>query len=186
MKRISISESAVVPIVGDGAIAIQTTADGRIIPVLILDCDRHKELLNHIYLHENSLPGDVICKWAVQFFNTSSVFLVLDFVRPSTTQALLQFDLSRQALLADGIVRSCGVYLQPKESGCRVIEGLGQPKILIEVHPQTKLSNWDSILLKAIRKHMRTKGLSRSQAKTASEDFLKRGREMWGLRVGYP
>lgn len=183
MKRIAIRTDILVPIVGDGAIATRARAEGRTIPVLILDCDRHKELLNLIYLHENSLLGDVTCSWAVKKFDSRIVFLLLDFERPSTVRAVLQFDLARQALLADHIVQSRGVYLQPKESGSRVSEGIDQPKILVEIHPATKLPNWDSLLLKAIRKRMRREGLTRSQAKAASEGFLKRGREFMGLRM---
>lgn len=137
MKNKAIREDILVPIVGDGAIATHATAEGRTIPVLILDCDRHKEFLNLIYLHENSLPGDVICTWCIKRFDSQTIFLMLEFERPSMVRIMFHFDLARQALLADGIVQSRGVYLQPKESGQRVSEGINQPKILVEVHPET-------------------------------------------------
>jgi len=183
MKNKAIREDILVPIVGDGAIATHATAEGRTIPVLILDCDRHKEFLNLIYLHENSLPGDVICTWCIKRFDSQTIFLMLEFERPSMVRIMFHFDLARQALLADGIVQSRGVYLQPKESGQRVSEGINQPKILVEVHPETTPPNWDSLLLKAICKCMKRAGLSRSQANDASKEFLMRGREIWGLKM---
>ncbi len=183
MKSIAFEERILVPIIGDGAIASHSTADGRTIPVLILNCDNHKEFLNLIYLHESSPPGDVTCNWVVKRFAPNFVFLILEFHRPLTLRVGLQFDLSRQGELADGIVQSCGVYLQPVESGKKVSEGIDKPKILVEVNPVTKLRNWDDILLKAIRKRIRRGGLSRNQATTTSEEFLKRSREIWGYRM---
>lgn len=183
MKNKKIEEKICVPIVGDGAIAIGGTAGGRVIPVLILDCDNNKELLNCIYLHENTPPGDVVCTWGTKAFNSKYVFLLLQFSRPSEVEVVLKFDLDTQRVLADGIVQSNGVYLQPKESGKRVIMGLDKPKILIEVSPETKLERWDEILLKRISRKMKKSGMSRRQANIASLEALARSREMWGIRM---
>lgn len=185
MKKMKIEENICVPIVGDGAIAKGDTAGGRVIPVLVLDCENHKELLNCIYLHENAPPGDVICTWGTKTFNSKYAFLLLQFSKPSEVEIALKFDLDTQISLADGIVQSNGVYLQPKESGDRVSEGLEKPKILVEVSPKTKLNNWDEILLKRVIKRMRKEGMSRKQANNAASDFLDRTREMWGLRMKY-
>lgn len=183
MKKKKIEENICVPIVGDGAIANCDTAGGRVIPVLVLDCENHKELLNCIYLHEHSPPGDVVCTWGTKAFNSKYAFLLLQFSKPSKIEIALKFDLDTQITLADGIVQSNGVYLQPKESAPRVSEGLDKPKILVEVSPKTKLNNWDEILLKRVVKRMKKKGLSRKQANKAAYDFLDRTREMWGLRM---
>jgi len=183
MKKKKTEENICVPIVGDGAIATSDTAGGRVIPVLVLDCKNHKQLLNCIYLHENTPPGDVVCTWGTKAFNSKYAFLLLKFSKPSEVEIALKFDLDTQAGIADGIVQSNGVYLQPKESGSRVVEGLDNPKILVEVSPKTKLNNWDELLLKRVVKRMKKKGMSRKQAKKAASDFLNRTREMWGLRM---
>lgn len=183
MNKISIPESIVVPIVGDGAIAMGSTADGRVIPVLVLDCSEHREFLNLVYAHENSPRGDVMCTWGQKRFNSRYVFLFLQFARPAAVEIALVFDLDQQASLADGIVQSHGVYLQPKESGSRVMEGLDKPKILVEVSPETKLPNWDELLLGRVHKLMKREGMSRKQAAAASKEFLSRTREIWGMRM---
>lgn len=183
MKRVKIKEKSVVPIIGDGAIATIDIAGGRTIPVLVLDCENHKELLNCIYLHENSNPGDVLCSWRTQAFNSRYVFLFLKFSKPSEIEIVLKFDLDTQIAIADGIVQSNGVYLQPSESGLRVSEGLDKQKILVEVSPKTKLDNWDSILLGRIIKKMKREGMSKMLATKVANDYLDRTREIWGLRM---
>lgn len=184
MNKISIRERIVVPIVGNGAIAMGSTADGRVIPVLVLDCSEHREFLNLVYAHEHSPRGDVMCTWAQKRFNSRYVFLLLQFSRPAEVEIALMFDLDQQAGLADGIVQSHGVYLQPKESGSRVMEGLDKPKILVEVSPETKLPNWDELLHRRARKKlMKREGMSRKQAEAASKEFLVRTREIWGMRM---
>lgn len=179
-KKIKIADSHFVPIVGDGAIAITDAAEGRSIPVLILNCENHRELLNLIYLHENSPPGDVMCTWGA---NKRYAFLLLDFSRPSKVKVGLKFNLESQGGLADGIVQSQGVYIQPSESGQRVSEGLDNPKILIEVSPKTKLSDWDERLLTAIGDRLKRNGMPRKQATVVAKEFLNRTREIWGLRM---
>lgn len=174
------ADSHFVPIVGDGAIAHSDTADGRAIPVLIVDCENHKEVLNLVHIHTSSPPGDVNCTWGI---NKKNAFLLLSFSKPSEVNFGLIFDLHTQANLADGIVQSQGVYIQPSTFGKRVAEGLDNPKILVEVAPQTKLPDWDERLIKAMSLKMREHGMSRRQAKDAAKDYFQRTREVWALRM---
>lgn len=180
-RRTKLADSHFVPIVGDGAIANGGTADGRAIPVLVVDCENHKAVLNLVQLHVSSPPGDVTCTWGI---NKKHAFLLFSFSKPSELSFGVKFDLQNQANLADGIVQSQGVYLQPSVFGAKVAEGLDNPKVLIEVAPRTKLPDWDDRLIKAIALKMRKYGMSRRQAKEAAKDYLQRTREVWAFRMG--
>lgn len=185
-RKLKIEDSHFVPIVGDGGIATAGTAEGRIIPVLILDCKNHKELLNHIDIHQSVKVGDVNSTWGV---NKKNAFLLLEFLRPSCFKIGVKFDLETQFVLADGIVQARGVYLQSGDSGLGVVEGLGQPKVLIEIPPGTKLHDWDKVLLAALTKRFKRKGLRKRQAMDAAKEALNLTRGMWGVggvNVGSP
>lgn len=54
-----------VPIVGDGAIANPDLGDGRIVPVLIVDCEGFSALEDLISLHQGLPPGDVVSMWGL-------------------------------------------------------------------------------------------------------------------------
>ncbi|MCD1632115.1 hypothetical protein [Marinobacter shengliensis] len=180
-RKTKMDDSHFVPIVSDGAIATGGTADGRAIPVLVVDCENHKEVLNLVHLHTDSPPGDVNCTWGI---NKKYAFLLFSFSKPSEVNFGVKFDLQSQANLADGIVQSQGVYIQPSVFGKRVAEGLDSPKVLVEVAPRTKIPDWDEWLVKAMTKKMRSHGMSRRQAKEAAKDYFQRTRELWALRMG--
>jgi hypothetical protein len=180
IRRTKLDESLIVPIVGDGAIATCDTGEGRSIPVLIVDCENHKEVLNLVHLHAESPPGDVVCTWGI---NKKNAVLLLSFSKPAELTFGLMFDLQSQAGLADGVVQAQGVYIQPSVFGMRVAEGLDNPKILVEVSPQTKLPDWDERLSKAMSHRMRSYGMSRRQAKNAAKEYFKRTRELWTFRM---
>lgn len=179
-KRTVLKDSTFVPVIRDGAIATADVADGRPIPVLIVDCSNHKELLNLIYLHESTPAGDVYCTWGK---NKKFAFLIFEFQRPAEVKVGVKFDLQSEWRTADGIVQARGVYLQPAESGEKVMDGLDQPKIVVEVSPRTKLKDWDAMLVKAISRSMAKSAVPKKQAKEVARQSLERTREFWRLRM---
>ena len=172
-----------VPLVRDGAVASPEIGDGRLIPVLILDCSNHPQFLNLVHVHQKTPPGDVVSRWGYNPLNKRFVELKMNFVKPVDLEVRVQFDLRTQAAIADSIVQAKSVYLQPAESGRRVIDGLDKPKIIIEVPPQTKLLKWDSMLLKQIEKKMKHDGVGKKTARNAAKQHLARMRELTGKRM---
>ena len=182
-KNKSSNFSDCIPIVGDGAIATIDTGEGRLIPVVILDCENHKEFLNLINIHQHTPPGDARSTWGYKRFNRRFVFLILEFSKPSEIEISIRFDLLKQPALADGIVQARGVYLQPSKYGRRVLDGLASPKIMVEIPSLTKLNNWDELLIKQLTKKLKKKGLSKKEATLVAKEHLIRMREMWGRRM---
>ena len=180
MKKTKLEDSFFIPIIRDGAIATGHAAEGRNIPIVILDFTRHPTVQHLIQLHQDVALGDALCTWGI---NKKFAFLILEFSRPAIVKFGIKFDLSTEAALADGIVQSRGLYIQPGKSGDTIVSNFDYPKILIEVPPKTKIPDWDDRILNAISKRMRHKGLSRKDAKSASKQFLKRMREIWGYRL---
>ncbi|MDO8990281.1 MAG: hypothetical protein Q7U91_11695 [Sideroxyarcus sp.] len=180
MKRRHINTTNMLKIVRDGAIAMPDIGDGRLIPVLIIDCDTRRDLFDMVMAHEDTPPGDVTVTWAKDFFsfNTKRVYLIIDFKKPVETEAIIEFDLEKYGGIADLIITARAFYFQPKESGARVIEGLTKPKILIEVPYGAKLDNWDSILHNMLVRKFRKQGASKKEAKTATQQHLKKWRSM--------
>lgn len=180
MKKTKIEDDFFLPIVRDGAIATGSMAEGRNIPILILNCEKNINVLNLIQLHEESSLGDVLCTWGI---NKKYAFLILEFERPVSVKFGVKFDLETQGSIADGIVQSNGLYIQSGNMGDTIVSNFDDTKLLIEVPAKTKLPNWDEKLTAAISKRMRREGLSRKEAKNASKQFLERMREIWGYRM---
>jgi hypothetical protein len=175
-----------VPIVGDGAIAHPDIGDGRLIPVLVVDCKKHSALHDLIQIHSETPPGDVIVRWGRPILDKKHVYLTLDFSRPVPTSASLFFDVEKQGVLVDWIINARGVYLQPLTSGTKVINGIDQPKILVEIPPKTRLPGWEEIYQGSVIQSYRKHGYSRAQAKEAAAQHLARLRELAETRLPPP
>lgn len=186
-NKLALDEKIIVPIVKDAAIATQSIGGGRMIPLLTLDCSNHKELLNLFQLHsEATLPGDATCTWGISFklLEPKLAVLIIEFTRPLEIKFALSFELNKYGGVADGIIQSRGLYIQPMQNlqnETLIINEQGN--ILIEVHPNTMLPKWDNYLLKVIRKKLKKQGFSRKEAITVSFEFLERTREIWKFRA---
>ena len=179
MRRVTRELAALVPIVGDGAIGHPDIGDGRLLPVLILDCSEHKPLYDAILAQdrEGAPPGDVTTAWSWGRFSKKQVGLHFDFERPVETSARVLFDVSTQGPLIDWIINARGVYLQPLSSGKSVSQGLSNPKMLVEVTPASTFPGWKGMFRRSVEKQYRKSGLTRAEAKEATDQHLKRMHE---------
>jgi len=185
MKRAyKVSTSLIVPIVHDGAIATQKVGEGRMIPVLIVDCSEKVELRDLIYAHEDSGVGDVTITWATERWKNDKILLQLEFSRPSSLKIILEFNITKQGGVIDSIFHANALYLQAGEPDSKIIDGLNGGNILVEVPDTGFFSKWDSLYTKAIVKKFKKSGFSKSEAKKSTEEFKSRLREMWIQRVG--
>ena len=178
MRHRKVELSKAIQIVRDGAIATPDIGDGRLIPVLILDCDSRRDLYDMVMAHQDTPPGDVTVTWGRKFFSKKSVYLFLEFKKPAITEAFIEFDIAKHGGTADLIINARAFYFQPKDSGARVIEGLDKQKILIEVPYGAKLNDWDSILTDHLVKRFRKQGATKKEAIAAAKDHLEGLRKM--------
>lgn len=174
MGRMKIESYRLVPIVADGAIGHPDILDGRILPVLILDCAKHQALEDVIHAHEHTPPGDCTTTWKWKLLSRRHVYLQLDFRFPIETTAVVAFEVATQGALVESIINTRCVYLQPLSSGELVSEGLGMPKILVEVPATTTFPIWDALHRRALEKRYKKKGLSSKQAREAVTQHLAR------------
>jgi hypothetical protein len=184
MKKIrDIADASLVPIVHDGAIATHGVGEGRLVPVLVVDCSDKIELRDLIYAHEESPPGDVTVTWGVLDNDRNKVTLILEFSKPSVLEVLLKFDIEKQGGVVDGIVHAHALYLQPVESGARVIDGLDKGKILVEIPDTGFFPIWEKLYTEKLIKVFKKSGFSRTEAKNAAEQHKKKLREIWMRRM---
>jgi hypothetical protein len=182
-KALNIPDSTIIQIVHEGAIAIHGIGEGRMIPVLVVDCSQKIELLDLIYAHKELPPGDVTVTWCMPKNDKNKVSLYLEFSKPSAVNALLQFDIEKQGGVVDGILHANALYLQPTESGKRVIDGLENEKILAEIPDTGFFPMWEKLYTETLIKVFKRYGFSRSEAKIATEQHKKMLRDIWVRRM---
>lgn len=174
---------AFVPIVGDGAIATTSWADGRLIPVLIVDCENRSDLSDIIKSHSELPPGDVTIRWAKHIFKKKEVYLLIEFSKPSVVDVFLAFNIEKQGVLVDAILMANALYLQSLDAGKKVIDGINKRKILIEIPDTGYYSEWDKLYTSALIRKFKKNGFRKPEAKIAAEQHKNKVRELWQTRM---
>src|SRR5688572_18901756 len=85
-------ESKPVRIISEGAIAGKGVADGKLIPVLIVDTNDRPDIQELVRVHKHLPPGDAISQWGKLEGTFDAVALVLTFTRPTEVVIILNFD----------------------------------------------------------------------------------------------
>lgn len=182
-KKVRISNSDFLEIVSDGAIANSLAADGRLIPVLIVNSSKNNSLSNLIELHSDSSPGDVKSFWATNRFSDRFVFLTLIFERPAEFRMSIKFEVNKHSSLIDGVILSRAVYIQSEKSGDKLGHDIDAPKILVEIPARTTFDRWDDILIKSVKKRFKREGVSRKHLNRVTSEYISTTREVWGRRL---
>lgn len=170
------------PIVGDGAIA-GPDADGRMLPVLIIDTTSKPQLAELIRVHRFFNSGDVRSIWGRPEKSTTHVLLKLDFLAPIQAEVVLLFDVERQSGLVDQIVTARGLYLQSGVVGDLVSTTIDRPKVLVEVGVDDFRSIWEETLRRTLHRQLRRDhGADRKQAEQVAEEVIQNFRKFGSFR----
>lgn len=181
--RVALDRADVVPIVADGSIA-GPVADGRILPLVIIDTSNRPDLDELVRLHSHLPPGDVTFRWAELADNGGQLALALRFVRPVEARAILVFSIEHEGILVDAALSGGGIYLQPGRPGDRLKHDLQRPKILIETPDGDFRGRWEEIVLRRLTKVIRRgRRMPRSQARQLAAEWLDRTRELSRFRM---
>lgn len=172
------NEASPLNIIADAAIASQGVREGKLIPLLIIDRSPRSDLSEFVRLHQHLPPGDVECQWGQRQGTKGKIALFLKFIRPSEIFVVLEFDIERQGVLVDQILRAGALYLQPGQVGDRFVTTSDNSRILIHI-PDTGFGvEWETIFMKHLVNAFKRRGLKGSKAKDAASMMLKEWRKL--------
>jgi hypothetical protein len=181
-------QAQVVEIVGDGAMAGVGVAEGRLVPVIIVDAQNRPDLHDVIQAHDSFRQlGEVTVSWGrprgSEFYNRFIVSLLIHFVRPVDTYALILFDAEKAGILVDLIISSEYFYFQAGSPGDRIGKTLDAKRILVAA-PRTGFEKiWEKIYYDALVNEFRSRGLDKKASSDAAEQSISSMREMRTIRV---
>jgi hypothetical protein len=178
--------SSVVEIVGDAAISTNAVGDGRFVPVVILDTTQRRDIADLIAIHDKVPPGDALSAWASLQGFKDHLALVLRFLRPAELDLALNFNLAKQGSVVELALRARAIYLQAGKPGDRFYRTSDAPRIIVEIGGQIPAHRWDELWRKAIKRELRAKGFSRSDAKRASASYIDNFRETFDQHRSMP
>jgi hypothetical protein len=153
--KIDIEPSLIVKVANDAAIASEGMADGRFVPVIIVDATNRPDLHELARIHGYIDGGDVECCWCCPRGEPDVVALSLDFIRPLSTRAHILFDVRKYGGLVDTLIYCRGFYFQPGAPGDRFATSIDAPRILIEIGDLEFDEDWNRILRRTLTKMYR-------------------------------
>ncbi|WP_145751754.1 hypothetical protein [Nitrospirillum amazonense] len=177
-------EKTAIRIVSDGAISHPDVADGKLIPLVILDTTNRPDLSEFIRAHLFLGAGDVSCQWGQMIDHPETVCLILTFARPSQLVAAIEFSIpAGNGIIVEHILAAKALYIQAGKEGDLLRDNLDAPKVILEV-PDTKFRRiWDKIHYSYSFKQFRRHGLNRRAAKKAAQEFIENVRKAAVLRT---
>lgn len=178
------AEACPVSIVSDASIATRGVADGRLIPLLILDTSDRPDIESMVQAHESFDSGDVVSTWGLRSrFDTGHIRLTLTTSQPSSCTLIIDLSTATHAAIIDHIIQAQGVYIQPGRPGDRLKSDLQRPRILVEIPSRHFRPVWEGIMHRNLVKSFRRQGLSRGDAKQATMRFLAEWRSLTSTRM---
>lgn len=166
-------------VIDDSGFSIPTVANGRMLPVLILDCAERTDINDLILIHKDTPPGDGIVRWGWDSCNEEFVYLAIDFTKPVKTHLCIRFITKSQGILVDCIIHNKAFYLQSSTFGVNVKEIYGKPSVLVEVPATALFPDWESRYKKSIIESCMERGFSRQLAQDACEKLINKTRTKW-------
>jgi hypothetical protein len=165
-------QGRVVPIVGDGAMAGTGHVFGKLVPVVIVDATDRPDLHDVVEAHQFQEPGDHTIIWGrargTEYDNRFVISLLIHFVRPVESFALLLFDLKDSAALVNQIVKTKYMYLQAGAPGDRLGNTLEAKRVLIQIPDTGYEKTWDKLLYDSVVADFRNRGLDKKESASAA------------------
>ena len=170
-------------IVADALVSNSKLADGRLVPVILVDCSSRTDIKDLITVHAHIEPGDVKTQWGKPFKTSKTIMLILSFKKPSKCNAVLEFDILKQGGLVDRIMYCEAFILQCGEEGERFLNTLDREKIVVEVPSKQVMPLWNEELFEALESDGKRKGMSKKQAKEYASGVIREWRKLGDQRT---
>jgi hypothetical protein len=185
-KKVKLPANDLVPIVADGSIG-GPVAEGRLIPLVILDTSERLDVGEMIRVHRHLTPGDLLFNWALVEDKPDDILLLLEFQRPIETRVILRFSIEQQGWLVDMALEAGGLYLQAGKPGDRLKDDIDRPKIVVDVADSTFRAVWQTVFLERMTALISAQmGLTVRQATPYAHRFIKELRSFGSLRIPRP
>lgn len=170
MKKILVRPAEVLDIVSDGLMATRA-AEGKGVPVLVLDTSQRPDLDSVIAAHQGTAPGDVIFGWG-RSRDESLILLRLHFRRPVEATTTILFDVATQGILVDAILSARAFYFQGGGPDTKFRDDLDAPRILIGIDPMELEADWDRIYREQLVRKLRQSGIPKKIARAQADSLI--------------
>ena len=163
-------DTIVVSVVSDALILQKGFADGRGLPLIIIDTTGYPQVERSIELHRNASQGEVSYVWG-KTTNGKHIILRISMISPVEIEFIVLFDLHKHYELINLIIKSHLLYIQAGKPGDRLIHDMAKPKLFLEIGSTDFDNKWESIYRKSQRNRFVSLGVKKKDLDAVIKDF---------------
>ncbi|NNU78589.1 hypothetical protein [Clostridium estertheticum] len=175
-------DTLLIDIVSSATLSNIDIADGKTIPLVILNTEAYDSIRKSINMHKGIITGHVDTIWG-KSRNEKYFSLNIDIIDPSPISFTILFDLSKQAGLIDLIIYSQLLYIQPGIPGDRFKSTMNENRLLLEVPSTHFKEEWMKVFNKYNKKLFIKMGYSKTAANQATNDLNKEWDKVREMRM---
>lgn len=146
-KRTKTDDTPIVTVVSDSLIMQKNLANGRSIPLIIINTTGYPQINRAIDLHSGSDQGEVTLTWG-KTPDSKYIVLVIESISPVEIKYTIAFELYEHYALLETILKTHLVYVQAGKQGDKLMHNFNEPKILIEL----PITNFEPEILRLTQK----------------------------------
>ena len=157
-------------VTGTAALSVIGVANGRTVPVVIIQPDEEKIIDAAINAHSGISGGTCESQWGCTY-DRNTILLHLEFTTPVAVKIIIPLDIIGNGATIDQIIHTQCMYLMTGEPGTKLSQNLRKERILLEVPSRDFVNEWRKLYKKKYCKYLqKTHHIS---SKAAEEVFDK-------------
>jgi hypothetical protein len=170
-------------VVADGIIVSDLTTGYMLsCPVVIINAEDDKNIIDLINIHKTIELGDTMLTWGRNLFKWDSFILKLNFTNPMNLIFGINFSLKKDHMLIDGIMHTRHFYLQVGKVGDKVSKKIHEGKILVALPDLGVDDMWKKLLAKVMKRQLKSKGFRNDQIQMIMNESVKEFRKIWDIK----
>ena len=162
-------------IVSEPGRAYMRPGDGKLVPVVALDTSDRPDIEALFGAYTPATVGDVVIQWGQRNgAPKGTVTLFIQFATPVTLLLILDFEIVRQGVLVDQILRTAELYLEGVNTKRAAATGWSRVRVVVS---DTKFGPiWEELLVEALAAQRIALGASERQGRLMAIDAIRRWR----------
>lgn len=156
IKRKFEDDEIITKVVSSATIASAGIANGRNIPVVIVESDNKNKINDLLKAHESVKNGNCASQFGF-IEGYQYAMLILDFSLPIEITIVLLFDVIKQGITVDQILYSKCMYLMTGDEKTKFSLNMDKPRILLEITTEGFQPHWNKIYKKKYSKYLKKK-----------------------------
>lgn len=148
------TDTIIATVVNIAALSSVGVANGRTIPVVILQPDEDHKIDAVINAHSGISGGNCESQWGCTY-DRNTILLHLEFTEPLAVKIIIPLDIIQNGATIDQIIHTQCLFLMTGNPGMKLSQNLHKERILLEVPSREFAEEWGKLYKKKYCKHLR-------------------------------